>query len=229
MRGMSTSMPDLSALPKHATNYLALTYTLVSLQFIILKYMRKTVHFEAGHLKERAQLPPVSHLEAWLKLNSSSVGELPNSHLYKYHEIPEHYSWNAQEHEWVPRSRHQKEPTLGRMYYVHPGCEDKERFFLRLLLTHRPGMQNYQDCRMVTVDGHTTVFTTFEEACDALGLLDDDADIRATLDEAITFQLWPQLLAVFASMTCSCSWARLLLFGMITRNILWMVPCQSSG
>eukprot|EP00955_Chlamydomonas_euryale_P026627 280867-Chlamydomonas_euryale.AAC.1 len=87
-----------------------------------------------------------------------------------------------------------REPTVGRMWHVHPNGEDKECYFLRLLLTIRPGMKSWEDWR--TVDG--TIYATFKEACEAMHLLDDDADIHATMDEAVTFQMPTQLLELFA-------------------------------
>eukprot|EP00955_Chlamydomonas_euryale_P078485 363160-Chlamydomonas_euryale.AAC.2 len=123
----------------------------------------QTVTLRPGDLQRCAGTEPPSRLEGWFKLNTSAVGLDTNSTSYLYHEIPEHYSWDASERTWVPRTKNVREPTVGRMWYVHPNGEDKERYFLRLLLTIRPGMKSWEDCR--TVDSRT--YATFKEACDA--------------------------------------------------------------
>eukprot|EP00955_Chlamydomonas_euryale_P024415 257347-Chlamydomonas_euryale.AAC.1 len=140
----------------------------------------QTVTLQPGDLQRCAETEPTSRLEGWFKLNTSAVGRDTNSMSYLYHEIPEHHSWDASERNWVPRTKNMREPTVGRMWYVHPNGED-ERYFLRLLLTIRPGMKSWEDCR--TVDG--TTYATFKEACEEMHLLDDDVDVHANMDEAV--------------------------------------------
>jgi len=54
------------------------------------------------------------------------------------------------------------------MYFVHPAVG--ERFFLHLLLTVIPGVTSFE--HLQTVDD--TEHLTFQIACGALGLLQDD-------------------------------------------------------
>jgi hypothetical protein len=68
--------------------------------------------------------------------------------------------------------------TIGRMYFASPA--QGERFYLRLLLTVVPGATSWEDLR--TFEG--TVHQQYKDACMARGLLDDDGEWRACLQEA---------------------------------------------
>ena len=67
------------------------------------------------------------------------------------------------------------------MYYINPTAG--ERFYLRLLLTAVRGPTSFEHLR--TVDG--TLYPTFQAACVALGLLDDDREWIDCLTEASVF------------------------------------------
>ena len=64
------------------------------------------------------------------------------------------------------------------MYFVSPN--QGERYYLRLLLNHARGAKSYEDLR--TFEG--IVHETFQEACCARGLLDDDTEWRRCPNEA---------------------------------------------
>lgn len=66
------------------------------------------------------------------------------------------------------------------MHFVAPSSQDLERFYLRMLLLYRKGCQGYTDLR--TIDG--TEHSTFQQACKALGLIDDDAEWDQILNTA---------------------------------------------
>ncbi|UYV65707.1 hypothetical protein LAZ67_3005188 [Cordylochernes scorpioides] len=68
--------------------------------------------------------------------------------------------------------------VLGRVYTVHP--TNAECYSLRLLLFHIRGPCSFQSMR--TVEG--VIHTTFQMACKALGLLEDDSHWNETLKEA---------------------------------------------
>ena len=77
------------------------------------------------------------------------------------------------------------------MYYLNPTVG--ERFYLRLLLTAVRGSTSFEHLR--TVDG--TLHPTFQAACVALGLLDDDREWIDCLTEASVFAGGPQLRTLF--------------------------------
>ena len=77
------------------------------------------------------------------------------------------------------------------MYYCNPTAG--ERFYVRLLLTAVRGPTSFEHLR--TVAG--TLYPTFQAACVALGLLDDDSEWIDCLAEASVFAGGPQLRALF--------------------------------
>ncbi|GFX76567.1 ATP-dependent DNA helicase [Trichonephila clavipes] len=68
--------------------------------------------------------------------------------------------------------------VLGRVYTVHPG--NAECYYLRLLLHKIPGPTSFTALKIVT----GVVQSSFQAACKALGLLEDDAYWNSTLEEA---------------------------------------------
>jgi len=80
-----------------------------------------------------------------------------------YWQFPQHYTWNAKVKSWHPR-RWAK--VIERMYFVSPS--KGEQFLLQLLLTIF--VESWEHLR--TWNGQ--VFATFEKACMARGLLEDD-------------------------------------------------------
>ena len=115
-----------------------------------------------------------------------------DSRNYLYQEFPQHYVLKKLPNagrQWRPR---QKGFAIGRMYHISPA--GGEKFFLRLLLTTRRGPTSFEHLR--TVDG--VQYTTFREACVALGLLEDDDHWVKTFDEASTFQSGYVLRVAFA-------------------------------
>ena len=61
---------------------------------------------------------------------------------------------------------------------------DQENFYLRFLLLNVKGAIGYADLR--TVDG--VEYDTFQGACEALGLLEDDSGWDNALSEAAVFR-----------------------------------------
>lgn len=99
--------------------------------------------------------------------------------------------------EWRPR---QKGPApIGRMYMAHPS--DVERFHIRLLLCHVRGAKCHDDLR--TVEG--VRYPTFKEAAARLGLLEDDAEWDAAMEEAASMQSPASLRQLFAALLLCCS------------------------
>lgn len=69
------------------------------------------------------------------------------------------------------------------MYSCSP--REGERHFLRLLLNHIPGPTSFEFLR--TYEG--VVYPTFKQACLARGLLLDDNEHRAALEQAVHYQM----------------------------------------
>ncbi|XP_048624130.1 uncharacterized protein LOC125575320 [Brassica napus] len=77
--------------------------------------------------------------------------------------------------EWVPRKRGF---AIGRIAHIHPSGD--ELYFLRVLLNWVRGPTSYEDIR--TVDG--VLYPTYEDACYALGLMDDDKKFIEAIKDA---------------------------------------------
>ena len=84
------------------------------------------------------------------------------------------------------------------MYSVSP--TDPEKFYLRLLLLHVPGVTCYDDLKMV--DG---IFVdSVREACIKRHLLTDDNEYEDALVEASGFQMLRQFRYMFATICAYC-------------------------
>ncbi|GFS15301.1 ATP-dependent helicase [Elysia marginata] len=94
-----------------------------------------------------------------------------------------------------------KTDCLSRVYTVHPN--NRECFYLRLLLHHVVGPASFQ--RLRTIQGH--ICNTYHEACNRLGLLENDAQWRDTMKEAASVQSPRQLRQLFSIILTSCELA----------------------
>nr|XP_027093828.1 uncharacterized protein LOC113714241 [Coffea arabica] len=79
--------------------------------------------------------------------------------------------------------------------------KEGERYYLRLLLTHIAGPTSFED--LLTVNEQR--LASFREAALALGLLQSDACIEETLQEAVAFQMPSSLRLLFATLLVYCS------------------------
>ncbi|XP_074271242.1 uncharacterized protein LOC141595171 [Silene latifolia] len=69
--------------------------------------------------------------------------------------------------------------TIGRLVHVPPQCG--ELYFMRVMLNHVKGPKCFEDIRTV----NRFVHPTFREACYALGLIGDDREYIAIINEAV--------------------------------------------
>ena len=122
---------------------------------------------DAEDIRESA-VAATSTLLQWYALNQRDA----SARVYSYIEIPEHFTWH--QHSWVRRKKHRQ---LGRMYAV--SSRNQELFALRRLLSIVRGATGWDDLRIV--DGHCC--NSFQEACGARGMLDDDGDIIECFNE----------------------------------------------
>jgi hypothetical protein len=112
-----------------------------------------------------------SSLLEWFALNRRD----PSARRYLYTDIPEHYIWSKDT--WMPRSASRKSISVGRIFAV--SLRNVELFSLRTLLKYQRGCLSFAD--ILTVDGVT--HRTFQDACAALGLVEDDSEFVAAFTE----------------------------------------------
>ena len=102
-----------------------------------------------------------SKLIAWFAYNAM----YSDSHHLLYQHFPEKYVFIEKQKVWHKRKQGF---AIGRMYHCNP--LQGERFYLRLLLTVVAGVKSFSHLR--TVNG--IVYDRYQEACVAMGLLEDD-------------------------------------------------------
>ncbi|KAI9911662.1 hypothetical protein PsorP6_009302 [Peronosclerospora sorghi] len=117
-----------------------------------------------------------------------------------YIDFPKDHVWKIQAKAWAPRQR--GAASVGRMYFVPPTTG--KRFFFRLLFTVVPGAQSFEHLRTVYGVDHPT----FQSACGALGLLQEDTEWDLFLREACVDQNAPRLSNLFAILLLLCSLLR---------------------
>lgn len=110
-------------------------------------------------------------MTAWFKLNR----DYPSARCHLYTDIPYHFVFERDA--WKTRERHVK--LVPRMYTV--SVKDEELFYLRMLLLHVRGATSFEDVR--TIQRH---------------LLATDVEWEHCLDEAVVFQMPPQMRHTFA-------------------------------
>jgi hypothetical protein len=124
-----------------------------------------------------------------------------------YNEVPSYYTYTRQRG-WRRRLRGQtvpdhpdirKDPCIGRVYTVHPNSG--ERYYLRLLLHSVRGPLSFDDLK--TVDGE--LHATFQSACRALGLLEDDSCWEGTMREAAVTDSPSKLRDLFSVLLVFCN------------------------
>ncbi|XP_074109302.1 uncharacterized protein LOC141534058 [Cotesia typhae] len=155
--------------------------------------MHLTVHLENGQriyfteedVVEKVINPPKTTLMAFFEL--CQVDDFAKTLLYV--EVPAYYVWKNNRFE-----RRKK----GRVYTVHPG--NTECYHLRLLLHEIRGPTSFSALK--TVNG--VIHPTFQAACRALGLLEDDANWYSTLEEACISDLPYKIRELFAIMLVFC-------------------------
>ena len=161
------------------------------------------VYFTEETIVEKIHKPPRSTLTAFFELCQKD--EFARTLLYS--DVPKYYTWDVAQR--VFKRRIQGEPlaghegiystdALGRVYTVHPN--NSECFYLRLLLHTVRGPTSFQDLR--TVCGK--VCASFKEACQILGLLEDDTHWDATMTEASASQSAFQVRQLFAILIACC-------------------------
>jgi len=158
---------------------------------------------DVEHLHERINEPPKTTLTAFFLLCQKD--EFAKTLLYC--DVPKYYTWDASGKVFKRRVQGTAVPgypniratdALGRVYTVHPN--NFECFFLRLLLHTVRGPTSFEALR--TVNDRNCA--TFREACQLMGLLEDDAQWDATMAEAATVQSPARLRNLFVILLITC-------------------------
>ena len=160
------------------------------------------VYFTTSNIEQRAAEPPRTTLTAFFEL----CQEDPFAKTLLYAEVARYYTFCKSSKKFRRRKVGTPVPNygvfaadaLGRVYTVHPN--NAECYYLRMLLHAVRGPTSFQDLR--TIEGE--LCATFREACQKLGLLEDDQHWDRTLSEAQLTSFPPQLRSLFAIILTSC-------------------------
>ncbi|GJX98975.1 DNA helicase, partial [Tanacetum coccineum] len=107
------------------------------------------------------------------------------------------YVWYPDGKYWR-RRRLRNKSSIGRLAYVHPAAGDL--FYQRMLLCHQKGCTSFRGIRTV----NEVVYPTCRDACEALGLLQDDQEWEITLQEAALTATPAELRTLLAHILAYC-------------------------
>lgn len=145
---------------------------------------------------EQVLMNPNNHttkLTAWFEANK----RLPGAAQYTFAEFPEHFTWHAARKYWDFR-RGGCKIKIGRVANVSPA--KGEEYYLRMLLHVVKGAKCYSDLRIVNGEPHLT----FQAACQALGLLEDNSEWSVAMTDAARWALPYQLRELFVTILIFC-------------------------
>ena len=114
-----------------------------------------------------------------------------------YTDFPGHFSWKAGE--WIRKKRNVGE-AIGRIPTIALCAKQIETYALRMLLYHIRGPTSFEDLR--TVNG--ILIPSFQEACQKLGLMEDDSEVHLAMSEACSVRFGDQLISFFGSILEFC-------------------------
>ena len=134
---------------------------------------------DPGHI-----IPPVTHLTAFFEINKHD--EIARKTLYI--DMPRYFVWVKGNKEiaphWKRRERNMGDESseftsnaIGRINRINLNPRQAELYYLRILLHHKTGPTCYSDLKKVKVHGEEVTCDTFKEACQKLGVLDDDTEV----------------------------------------------------
>lgn len=156
------------------------------------------IYFNNENLMQRLENPPTTTLLSFFKLcqKDNFARTLLYCDVPSYFKIEEGKTFKKRSAkrgtpvEGFPT--YFKHNTIGRLHAVSPNMQ--ECFYLRLLLNHIRGPTSFDYLK--TIDG--VVHSTFQSACSALNLLDEDSHWDNTLDEAKDFHSANKVREIFA-------------------------------
>ena len=122
--------------------------------------------------------PPDTPLTAWFKSNARPGHQFAKPLLYT--DYAELFTYHGQSKKWKVCKK-MVDTVVGRMYFIMPNAG--EQYFLRLLLNNVQGATSF--AYLGTVEG--TEYATYQQACVPRGLLQDDDEWHACLEEAVGY------------------------------------------
>ncbi|CAB3251273.1 unnamed protein product [Arctia plantaginis] len=161
------------------------------------------VYFTEANAAQRAERPPSTTLTSFFAMCEAD----PFAATLMYVEMPKCYTWNQSTKKFQRRKQGTPDPdwpqvfstdALGRMYTVHP--RNDECFYLRLLLVNVRGPKSF--AHLKTVNGHQC--QTYREACQLLGLLENDFHWDFTLADSVVSLNAYQIRTLFAIIITTC-------------------------
>ena len=158
---------------------------------------QQNVVFREGEEVAAVEKKRETTLTAFFKFNQDE----PEARSILYQDFPKHCTFNSGIWKWRKSQPSDEDTprTIGRINGVLPS--QGERYYLRLLLSHKAGATSYDDLRMF--DG--SVYPTYKATCLAMGLLEDDAEWRRSLEETAGFGSSQQIRATFAVILQFCT------------------------
>ncbi|CAB3242530.1 unnamed protein product [Arctia plantaginis] len=161
------------------------------------------VYFTEANAAQRAERPPSTTLTSFFAMCEAD----PFAATLMYVEMPKYYTWNQSTKKFQRRKQGTPVPdwpqvfstdALGRMYTVHP--RNDECFYLRLLLVNVRGPKSF--AHLKTVNDHQC--QTYREACQLLGLLENDSHWDLTLADSVVSSNAYQIRTLFAIIITTC-------------------------
>ncbi|KAL4152846.1 hypothetical protein QTP88_000679 [Uroleucon formosanum] len=161
------------------------------------------VYFTEANAAQRAERPPSTTLTSFFAMCEAD----PFAATLMYVEMPKYYTWNQSTKKFQRRKQGTPVPdwpqvfstdALGRMYTVHP--RNDECFYLRLLLVNVRGPKSF--AHLKTVNGHQC--QTYREACQLMGLLENDSHWDLTLADSVVSSNAYQIRTLFAIIITTC-------------------------
>ncbi|XP_059221065.1 uncharacterized protein LOC131995857 [Stomoxys calcitrans] len=161
------------------------------------------VYFTENNIQEVVYNPRDTTLTAFFKLCAQD----DFAKTLTYDRVPTYYTWNQSSKTFQRRKQGtavdgfpgiKKTDALGRVYAIHPN--NSECFHLRMLLHVVKGPTSFAHLR--TVQG--VIYNTYQMACKAMGLLEDDSHWENTLSEAAICSSATSLRYLFAIIVAFC-------------------------
>lgn len=158
-----------------------------------LPNMQFVTYHDGADLEEVIEDPDSSRtmLTEWFATNQRHIF----ARDLTYCEFPTKFSWDPEKKVWTKRKRGTK---IGRLKHIHPSTG--EPFYLRMLLMIVRGCMSFEDIR--TYEG--VLYGTYREACQARGLIGDDAEWDHLFEEAVIWATSYQLRNLFMTVLAHC-------------------------
>ncbi|KAH9615625.1 hypothetical protein KSS87_013884 [Heliosperma pusillum] len=137
----------------------------------------------------------MSKFLAWMDCNK----QVKEAKELTFSQFPTKFVWNKDLRKWTKRKQWF---ALGRLQHVSPKCG--ELYFMRTMLNFVKGPTCFEEIRKV----NGTVHSIYREACYALGLLGDDKEYIAAIEEASDWGFGVYLRNLFVTLLLTGTMAR---------------------